>query len=103
MEVVYKTAENDEEIKNWVEKNGGTPAVIDDPNVIEDKVGLRIDWKGSKDEAMLSERKDITKDITWDEFFSIMREQKLSFMYSDDEEVNLTWRYKFGNKYETEE
>ena len=103
MEVVYKIAKSNEEIKNWVESYGGTPEVIDDPAIIEDKIGLRIDWKGKKDEAMLSERKDITKDITWDEFFLIMKEQELSFMYSDDENVNLTWRYKFVNKFATEE
>jgi hypothetical protein len=103
MEVVYKTAESNEEIKNWVESNGGIPAVIDDPNVAEDKPGLRIDWKGKKDEAMLSERKDITRDITWEEFFAEMENQNLNFEYSNDEEVNLTWRYKFVKKYVTEE
>ena len=102
MEVVYKLAEDNEEIKNWVEKNGGTPAIIDDPRVILDKPGLRIDWKGKRDESMLSEGREVTRDISWDEFFREMERQDLVFMYSDEESVNPTWRYKFVNKYTTE-
>jgi len=103
MDIVYKIAESNEEIKGWVEKNGGTPAVIDDPAVIEDKTGLRINWKGMKDEAMLSEGREVTRDISWEEFFAEMEDRNLLFMYSDDEGISLTWRYKFENKYPTEE
>jgi hypothetical protein len=103
MEVVYKLAESNEEIKNWVEANGGTPAIIDDPEVTEDQTGLRIDWRGNKDESMLSEGREVTRDITWEEFFREMDDRSLAFMYSDDEEVNPTWRYKFVNKYPEEE
>lgn len=103
MEVVYKRAQSNEEIKKWVEDHGGKPAIIDDPEITEDKIGLRIDWKGSKDEAMLPEGREDTRDITWEEFFSEMERLELAFMYSTEEDINPTWRYKFINKYESEE
>ena len=103
MEVVYKLAGSNEEIKNWVESHGGTPAIIADPEIATDSIGLRINWKGRKDEGMLSEKREVTKNISWEEFFSIMERRELAFMYSDSEDVNLTWAYKFVNKYATEE
>lgn len=100
METVYKLAESKEEIKKWVESHGGKPAVINDPAVVEDKIGLRIDWPGQKDEAMLSEARDVTHDISWNEFFDIMDTENLDFMYSEEtDEINPTWSYKFVNKY----
>lgn len=103
MDVVYKQAQTNEEIKNWVEKNGGKPAIIDDPAVREDEVGLRIDWPGKKDEAMLSEARHETRDISWDEFFEIMKIHNLIFEYSDQKDVDETWSYRFRNMYEVEE
>ncbi len=99
MEVIYKKAETHEEIRNWVVLHGGKPAIIDDPNVKMDDIGLRIDWPGEKDEAMLSEGREITRDIPWDEFFSVMDRLKLDFFYSEQEEVSSTWRYKFEPKF----
>lgn len=98
MEVVYKTAETNEEIRNWVVLNGGKPAMIDDPMVDQDKIGLRIDWPGAKDESMLSDTRETTRDISWEEFFRIMEDQKLVFMYSEEQDINATWRYKFAKK-----
>lgn len=103
MEVVYKRAKNNEEIKNWIEKNGGQPAIIDDPNVDLDKKGLRINWKGNKDESMLSQERETTKNISWDDFFTRMDDNELEFEYSEDEEVNPTWRYRFVNRYSSPE
>lgn len=103
MEVVYKLAGSNEEIKNWVVSHGGSPAMINDPEVVQDKIGLRINWKGQKDEAMLSKGREVTGNITWDEFFAIMAREGLAFMYSDTEDINPTWSYKFVNKYTTEE
>lgn len=101
MEVVYKLAQTNEEIKNWVEKNGGTPALVDDPSVVMDKVGLRIDWPGKKDEAMLSTARKVTRDTTWENFFWIMEKNGLGFMYAEENDgVNPTWLYKFVNKNE---
>lgn len=103
MEVAYKKAETQEEIRNWIEKNGGRPAVIDDPEVRMDEIGLRVDFPGHKDEGMLSQGREVTRDISWDEFFGLMETNNLDFLYSDEEEVDLTWRYKFANKFPTEE
>ncbi len=103
MEVVYKQAISNEEIKTWVESRGGKPAIIDDPEITEDKIGLRIDWKGKKDEAMLSEGRVTTRDIPWEEFFRIMEDQQLIFMYSDSKDINPTWEYKFVDKYPVDE
>ncbi|KKS94687.1 MAG: hypothetical protein UW68_C0010G0013 [Candidatus Collierbacteria bacterium GW2011_GWB1_44_6] len=98
MEVVYKTAQTNEEIRNWVTLHEGKPAKINDPDIVQDKIGLRINWPGKKDEGMLSEGRETTKDISWDEFFLIMEENHLLFLYSDDEGINPTWRYKFINE-----
>ncbi len=103
MEVVYKKAESNEEIRNWVVLHGGKPAIIDDPDVRMDEPGLRIDWPGEKDEAMLSSGREVTKDITWDEFFAIMERHNLDFLYSEEEDANVTWRYKFEPKFSPEE
>jgi len=103
MEAVYKLAASNEEIKKWVVSHNGAPAMINDPEVIQDKIGLRINWKGLRDEAMLSSGREVTGNISWDEFFSIMKRENLEFMYSDSPDVNLTWAYKFVNKYPTEE
>ncbi len=100
MEVVYKKAENEEEIKSWIEKNDGVPAMIDDPEVKQDEIGLRVDFPGQKDERMLSDGRQATRDISWDEFFALMKTHNLEFMYSDQEDIDLTWRYKFANKFE---
>jgi hypothetical protein len=99
MEVTYKLAESNEEIKSWVESHGGKPAIMDDPEVVNDVRGLRIDWPGEKDEALLSTGRDETRDISWEEFFGIMDRHELGFMYSENtSDVNPTWTYKFVNK-----
>lgn len=103
MEVTYKKAESNDEIRNWVVLHGGKPAIIDDQDVKMDEPGLRIDWPGQKDESMLSEGRKVTKDISWEEFFAIMERHNLDFMYSEQEEINNTWSYKFENKYPVEE
>ncbi len=103
MEVVYKKAESNEEVRNWVVLHGGKPAILDDPEIRTDEIGLRIDWPGKKDEAMLSSGRKATRDISWDEFFAIMERHGLEFLYSDQEEIDNTWRYKFEPKYSPEE
>jgi hypothetical protein len=99
MEIAYKLAGSDAEIKNWVESHGGKPAIIDDVEVTQDETGLRINWEGKRDELMLSKGRETTKDISWEEFFSIMKRKDLIFLYSDSEEVDQTLSYKFSNKY----
>lgn len=99
MEETYKLAESNEEIKEWVESHGGVPAIIDDPDVVSDTVGLRIDWPGERDEAMLSTVRNETKEISWDKFFGIMDRHNLGFTYvEENEDISPTWSYKFVNK-----
>lgn len=99
MELVYKLAETNEEIKSWVENKGGKPAIVDDPSIVNDTKGLRIDWPGEKDETMLSGTREQTRDISWEEFFGFMERHHLGFMYSEDAKgVSLTSQYKFVNK-----
>lgn len=96
---MYKTAKTNDEIRNWVEENGGRPAIIDDPMVENDKIGLRIDWPGRSDSNMLSQTRKVSRDISWDEFFRIMEKENLEFMYCEEcDEVNNTWMYKFSRK-----
>ncbi|HCQ31420.1 TPA: hypothetical protein DIU27_03510 [Candidatus Collierbacteria bacterium] len=99
MEVIYKKAETNEEIRNWVVLHGGKPATINDPEVVMDKIGLRIDWPGHKDEGMLSSGRAATKDISWDEFFAVIERENLDFEYSEQENIDPTWRYRFVPKY----
>ena len=99
METAYKLAEKDEEIKDWVESHGGRPAIIDDVEVTQDETGLRINWEGKGDESMLSKGREITRDISWEEFFSTMKRKGLIFLYSESEEIDPTLSYKFLNKF----
>ncbi|EKD52660.1 MAG: hypothetical protein ACD_61C00279G0004 [uncultured bacterium] len=103
MEVEYKKAGTNEEIRNWVVLNGGKPALINDPEVTQDKIGLRIDWPGSKDEGMLSKERAVNKDVSWEEFFAVMERMNLDFMYSDQAGVDPSWRYKFVPKNASED
>ena len=75
--------------------HGGKPAVINDPEVSLDKVGLRIDWPGKKDESLLSEGRELTRNISWEEFFDVLERENLDFEYSEQEGVAETWSYRF--------
>lgn len=70
-----QTTTNHEEIKKWVEKRNGQPAVVKN-----DKDGitgiLRIDFPGYSGE-------DSLEPIDWDEFFKIFDERNLKFLYQD--------------------
>ncbi|KKT39704.1 hypothetical protein A3K29_02330 [Candidatus Collierbacteria bacterium RIFOXYB2_FULL_46_14] len=99
MEVVYRKAQTNEEIRNWVVLHEGKPAMINDSEIVRDQVGLRIDWPGNKDERMLSSGRATTKDISWEEFFAVMERENLDFEYSDQEDIEATWRYRFVPKY----
>lgn len=73
-----KTTGNHDEIRKWVEKRGGHPAVV---AATENSGGgdgglLRIDYDepGGNDDDLLHR-------ITWDEFFRIFDENDISFVY----------------------
>jgi hypothetical protein len=73
-----KTTTNHDEIRSWVEKRGGHPAVV---AATEDSRGnggglLRIDYDepGGNDDNRLHR-------ITWNEFFRIFDENGIAFLY----------------------
>lgn len=71
---------NHKEIKEWVEKHGGKPAIFDDPTAITDKIGIRIDFPGHKDERYMHSTV-VAKVVSWEEFFKIFEKRKLAFVY----------------------
>jgi hypothetical protein len=85
-----KTTTNHDEIRKWVEKRGGHPAVV---AATEGKRGggvLRIDYDepGGNDDVRLHR-------ITWDEFFGIFDENNIAFLYDPDGESRFS---KFVSK-----
>src|SRR5690606_6462410 len=66
-----------DEIRQWVERHGGSPAVVkrtrrgDDPGI------LRIDFPGFSGE-------DSLEHVDWDEFFEKFEEANLAFVYQDE-------------------
>lgn len=68
-----------EEIKQWAQKYGGKPQIIDDPQALADVPGLRIDFPGKIDDFLLPETK--IRDVSWEEFFQKFEENQLAFLY----------------------
>lgn len=72
-----KTTKDHEEIKQWVEKRGGKPAVVKDTKGDGTGIGvLRIDFPGYSGEDSLEE-------ISWENFFKTFDNKNLSFLYQD--------------------
>jgi hypothetical protein len=74
-----KTTTNHDEIRKWVEKRGGHPAVV---SATENKGGgglLRIDYDepGGNDDNRLHR-------VTWDEFFRIFDDNDIAFLYDPE-------------------
>ena len=75
-----KTTTNHEEIRKWVEKRGGHPAVVS-ATENNDRAGglLRIDYDepgGNNDDRLHR--------ITWNEFFDIFDKNGIAFLYDPD-------------------
>lgn len=83
-------------IKKWVEERRGKPQKIDAPGV-PDTPGLRVDFPGREDDVFLSSGKK-GRDISWEEFFAIFEEEKLSFMYDNSPAADLSLSYRFANR-----
>lgn len=92
---MYKTLINHQEIKDWAESKQGTPAIIDAPDAGSDKIGLRLDFPGLNDSALLARAKP-SKTVTWNEFFEIFDSQKLAFVI-DSQNRGSDWSstYRF--------
>ena len=71
-----KTTTRHNEIREWVEKRGGKPAII---KGTEDSKGgglLRINFPGYKEENL--------KEISWEEFFEGFDDRNLQFLYQEE-------------------
>ena len=81
-----KTTTNHDEIRKWVEKRGGHPAVV---SATENKGGggglLRIDYDepGGNDDDRLHR-------ITWNEFFQIFERNGIAFLYDPDSDSRFS-------------
>ena len=82
-----KTTTNHDEIRRWVEKRGGHPAVVSATENSRGRDGglLRIDYDGAggNDDNRLHR-------ITWDEFFRIFDENGIAFLYDPDSDSRFS-------------
>ena len=69
-------------IRSWAESLGGKPAIIDHPDALADKRGIRIDFPGAVAGLLRGE----LRPASWDEFFSIFDDQQLLLSYEEDPE-----------------
>lgn len=89
-----KITTNHDEIIKWANKHGGFPTIFDDPTAREDKVGLRLDFQGKRDEKYMNEA-IIGKHVVWEDFFELFEKIDLAFMYrTEDEPEDITLAYK---------
>jgi hypothetical protein len=76
-----KTTTNHDEIRRWVEKRGGHPAVVAATENSRGRGGglLRIDYDepGGNDDDRLHR-------VTWDEFFRIFDDNDIAFLYDPE-------------------
>ena len=72
-----KETRDHDEIRKWVEKHDGVPAVVDTNGTPNDDDGiLRIKFRDGNDKL---------EEITWEDFFEKFDERNLTFLYQDDE------------------
>jgi hypothetical protein len=85
-----KTTTNHNEIRKWVEKRGGHPALVASTENSRGGGLLRIDYDepGGNDDDRLHR-------ISWDEFFRIFDENDLAFLYDPEGDSRFT---KFVSK-----
>lgn len=73
-----QTTIDHDEIRQWVESHGGSPATVAGTERDSEAAGLlRIDFPGYSGEQSLTP-------IDWDEFFEKFEEAKLAFLYDTD-------------------
>lgn len=68
------TTTDHDEIREWVEQNGGKPASVKDTAQGQDPGVLRIDFPGGAGE-------DSLKQISWEDWFEKFEKNKLAFLY----------------------
>lgn len=72
-----KTTTNHNQIRQWVEKRGGSPARVKSTGDRNDPGILRIDYPGFSGEETL-------ETISWEEFFEKFEESRLAFLFQDE-------------------
>lgn len=96
----FEVTTNHDQIRKWVRKYNGKPAIIDDVAAKADRIGLRIEFfeqKKKKNDEFLSKRHVLT--VTWNKFFEIFDDQELAFMYADKSIVrDPTLKFRFIKK-----
>jgi hypothetical protein len=81
-----KTTTNHDEIKTWVEKRNGKPAIVAGTEKNEDAAGmLRI--------LFSDESRGSLKPVDWDTFFDTFEQKKLAFLYQDKTKDNKESRF----------
>ena len=80
-----KTTTNHDEIRKWVEKRGGHPAVVSSTEGAGGGGLLRIDYDepGGNDDDRLHR-------ITWTEFFDIFDKNDLAFLHDPEGESRFS-------------
>lgn len=93
-----KATINHQVIRQWAEKLGGKPQIIDNPQAGGDIIGIRIDLPGKLDNGFFSESNH-PKETSWEEFFDIFDKQNLALIYNENyQEVDFGSSYKFINR-----
>ena len=77
MSSIAKSTKDHEEIRRWVDKRGGRPAMVEGTAKDGSFGVLRIDFPGDSGGETL-------KPITWQEFFWAFDGSNLAFLYQDD-------------------
>ena len=71
-----KTTVNHDEIRQWVEEHGGTPASVKGTDSGGEAGVLRIDFPGGAGEGQLEH-------IGWDDWFDKFESSDLAFLYQE--------------------
>jgi hypothetical protein len=77
MSTEAKVTTDHEEIKQWVEERGGSPARVKGTDKGDSAGLLRIDYPGFSGE-------DTLEQISWEEFFTGFEDNKLAFLYQEE-------------------
>ncbi len=95
MEENFKATTSHTVIRSWAEAHGGKPALIVDSNRFDPEIGLRLDFPGKTDEALLSHAHH-NKIVTWEEFFKYFESLALVFEYLENPiAIDLSDAYRF--------
>ncbi len=90
-----KVTTNHGEIIRWVQKHKGKPQIAVDPQAGSDLPIIRIDFPGAGVDNFLGSD-EITRNLSWEEFFRFFDEERLAFIYEDrDKLADPSLAYRF--------